>query len=168
MKKILYFALCLGLFVGTSCIDNREDGLMPSKVYLVKSGVQEYRATADQTTASASAWATKSGLLASSCEVVYSIDPQYLADYNEANGTSFEMLPESCYKLVQTKFSLTADDINAPFVVEYDPSAIYRLCGAYNVPEKYALPIRIDVTGLEVLENKVQVLMTFNISAPTE
>lgn len=168
MKKILYFALCFYLFTGTACVDNREDGLMPSKVYLVKSGVQEYCAEADQSTALASAWATKSGLLASSCEVVYKLDPQYLADYNEANGTSFEMLPESCYKLEQIKFSLAADDMYAPFAVVYDPSAIYSLCGAYNVPEKYALPIRIDVMGLEVLENKVQVLMTFNISAPTE
>ena len=166
MKKILYFALCFGLFAGTSCIDNREDGLMPSKVYLIKSGVQEYAATADQTDASASAWATKSGPLSSDCIVAYSVDPQYLSAYNDANGTSYEILPEACYNLGQTEFSLKADDANARFEVGYNPSEIYRLCGAYNVTDKYALPIRIDVTGLEVLENRTQVLMTFNISAP--
>lgn len=166
MKKIVYLALFIGLFTGTSCIDNREDGYMPSKVYLVKSGVEEYRSTGDRTEASAAAWATKSGLLSSTCTVTYSVDTQYLADYNAANGTSYELLPETCYTLGQTVFEMGSGDSEAKFAVTYDPSKIYQLCGAYNVTDRYALPIRMDVNGLEVLEGRTQVLMTFNISAP--
>ena len=166
MKKILCFVLCFGLFAAASCIDNREDGYTPSKVYLVKSGMQTYAATADRTTARASAWATKSGLLSASCVVSYRVDPQYLSDYNAANGTSYEMLPESCYALERTEFPLKGGDAEARFAVDYNPAEICRLCGAYRVTDRYALPIRIDVTGLEVAENRDRVLMTFDISAP--
>ncbi len=165
MKKILFLVGILG-FLATSCTDNREDGYMPSKVYMIKSGVQEYASTSDQTSAVATAWATKSGLLGASCVVTYSVDAQYLTSYNEANGSEYELLPESCYTIEQTSFSLSPDDLNAKFFVTYYPLKIYELCGSYNSPEKYALPIRMDVEGLESLEDRTHVLMTFNISAP--
>ncbi|MGM9747204.1 MAG: DUF1735 domain-containing protein [Candidatus Cryptobacteroides sp.] len=170
MKKIIYYtALFLGLLtIAASCEDHRRDGLMPSKVYLVRNGVEQYSATADQTSAIASAWATKSGLLPSSCVVTYVIDPQDLAQYNEAYGTNYEMLPESCYTLGQMNFNLEPEDLNAEFEVTYNPSAIYALTGEYNVPGKYALPARIEVDGLEVLEGKTLVIMTFNISEPVK
>ena len=142
MKKILCFVLCFGLFAAASCIDNREDGYTPSKVYLVKSGMQTYAATADRTTARASAWATKSGLLSSSCVVSYRVDPQYLSDYNAANGTSYEMLPESCYALERTEFPLKGGDAEARFAVDYNPAEICRL--SRHGPIRASDPNRCD------------------------
>ena len=169
MKKILYTLVFCSIFAfATSCADHREDGLLPSKVYLVRNGVEVYSSTSDKTSATATAWATKSGLLPSECVVTYEVDELALTEYNEYNSTNYEMLPESCYTIGQTVFSLGSDDLNAEFAVTYNPSAIYALTGEYNVPQKYALPIRIKVDGLELVEDKSVVIMTFNISKPAD
>ncbi|MEG0806836.1 MAG: DUF1735 domain-containing protein [Alistipes sp.] len=164
MKKIIIFALTTALFTAMSCTDNREDGYLVDRVYLVKAELQTYISTSNQTDTTATAWTVKGGLNGSTCTVTYALDATYLADYNQAYGTTYEMLPEACYTLKQTIFTLGKKEMRAEFAVNYNPAKILELGGNVSLKDKYALPIRITADGLDVVAQKDRVLMTFDVS----
>ena len=85
--KIIMVVTSISFFIG--CEDNRMDGMVKDKVYLVQSGVQEvyvnYRDFADYTVT-----VYKSGIGEQTANVSIEVDEETLKVYNEEENTSFE------------------------------------------------------------------------------
>ena len=63
-------------------------------------------------------------------------DAAWLADYNNVNGKSYELLPEGCYKLSTTELKFAKGTLEASFDVEISREGMDMLL-------EYALPITI-------------------------
>ena len=141
-----------------SCEDTRLDGMSPDQVYIVQSGVQnifvDSRDFADFTVT-----VYKSGLGVTSGKVGLSVDTQLLEEYNAAHGTSFELLPETCYTLSRTSRNFKASTVSFNCTVTFDGAILARYCTSGE--KKYVLPLRVHSENEElgVIEDKSGVLL---------
>lgn len=128
----------------TACEDNRMDGMVNDKVYIVQSGVQEvyvnYRDYADFTLS-----VYKSGVSEQTADASISISEDVLSAYNEKEGTSFVLLPDVCYSVSRTNFSFSSSSISYKSVITFDGDILKRYQNRGE--KKYALPIILDVEG---------------------
>lgn len=94
-----------------ACEDNRMDGMVKDKVYLVQSGVQEvyvnYRDFADYTVT-----VYKSGIGEQTANVSIEVDEETLKVYNEEENTSFEIIPDVCYSISKTNFDFSTSTVS--------------------------------------------------------
>ena len=169
MKKYWIYILGLVSLAGSSCEDNRMNGMEPDKVYLVKRGFQEETAYPIGRTATASAWTYKSSVNYAPCQVRYEVDPTLIDTYNAENGTNYALLPEDCYTLPQTEFDLSGKEHYARFRIEYSPEKILEYCnGEYDLT-RYVLPLTIKVDGVPVtneITDADYTLIAFRIKKP--
>ena len=163
MKKLLYI-MTMSLLLA-ACQDNRLDGLEPDRIYLPKSGVQTEEAYTIGETAVAQLWTYKSSYNGTGCRVTYTIDPDLLTAYNAANGTAYELLPESCYEIPQSTVEISGKDEYGRFTVNYSPEKIVELSGGVYDQEKYALPFRISSDEVETTDKNTSILV-FRIKEP--
>ena len=165
-KKSLYLlglSALLSLF--SACEDHRDDFMVEDKVYISKSGILEEGAYALGTgETKLELWAVKSGVNGSSGQVTFTVDPQLLEDYNRNQSTPLELLPQDCYRIPQTVFSLSEDQPTAPFELFYD---LDKIAGQYGYGRKYLLPIRLKSEGIPVNTAKDHVLLILNAMDPS-
>ncbi len=165
-KKSLYtlgISALLSLFC--ACEDHRDDFMAEDKVYISKSGTLEEGAYALGTgETKLELWAVKSGMNGSSGQLSFKVDPQLLEEYNRNQGTPLELLPEDCYRLPQTEFSVSDANPTAPFELFYD---IDKIAGQYGYGRKYLLPIRLQSQGITVNPDKDHVLLILNVMDPS-
>ena len=164
MKKLLYLVTMSLLLL--SCEDNRLDwrNAKPDRVYLPKYGFQTEESYTIGQDAEASLWAYKSGYSGSDCQVNYALDKQLLDEYNEANGTAFELLPESCYQMPASVVEIPGKEEHGRFSVIYSPEKIVELCGGQYGVEKYVLPFRI--TSNLGTTDKDSAILLFRVKKP--
>lgn len=127
-----------------ACEDNRMDGMVKDKVYLVQSGVQEVyvnsRDFADFTIT-----VYKSGIGNQTANVSIEIDEETLKAYNEKENTSFEVLSDACYSISKTNFDFSASAVSYKSMVVFDGDIIKRF--QQKGEKKYVLPIKLHVDG---------------------
>ena len=70
-----------------------------------------------------------------------------LAAYNEANGTSFQALPESAFSLSGTQLAFDVEEVVKDLVVTWDPAALAEQIG--DSPD-YVIPVTIRSSELDV------------------
>jgi Domain of unknown function (DUF1735) len=93
------------------------------------------------------------------------IDPTLIADYNTANGDSYETLPDSLFTLdpafVKAGTSYTTTFASGDFAKEF----VIKLNGAkWNLAHKYAVGVSIeDVSGKKISADKNSVLVLISI-----
>lgn len=86
------------------------------------------------------------------------IDEAYLSDYNEENGTAFQVLPEGTYTIPES-VTLTAGITNSSISVEVSASMLE--------PGDYMLPIRIEsVSQFAISSDKAVYPLAVRIMAP--
>ena len=157
---IAIFALCALIF--TSCEDYRSQGLEPDMVLLEKSGLQNISAF-EGGLDSLQVWAYKSGYNGTKAVITYSISQSVLDAYNAANSKNYLLLPESCYSIPKYTFELSGNGTFAKFNINYSPDKIVSLVGGYGIA-KYALPLQITTTGVNVVEDKNVSILLFTIN----
>lgn len=163
MKKLLYI-VTMSLFFA-ACQDNRLDGLEPDRIYLPRAGVQTEEAYAIGEMAVAQLWTYKSSYNGVGCRVTYTVDPDLLTAYNAANGTAYELLPESCYEIPQRTVEISGKEEYGRFAVNYSPEKIVELCGGEYDQERYALPFRISSDEVETTDQNTSILL-FRVREP--
>ncbi len=140
MRK-LYIAICTALMLGTvACENNRDANLTEPYVYIVKDGFQvaEFYDLDHEPTAVVNIH--RSGYFAADAVVNVAIDPIAIDEYNAANGTSYQVLTEGTYWLVNQTVNLTSDIRTAPIKVGFDYDTIAALPADHN----YVVPLRIS------------------------
>src|SRR5690606_16014138 len=118
MKRYLLFLAFLCIF-SFSCKDKWEVPL-EERVGFINGGQQlisAYNATSEFIFESP---VYKSGVGNGQTMIKVGIDKEVLAAYNEANGTSLELLPEGYYTIENNEFQLTDDNANTVVKVRID------------------------------------------------
>lgn len=127
-----------------ACEDNRMDGMVKDKVYLVQSGVQEvyvnYRDFADYTVT-----VYKSGIGEQTANVSIEVDEETLKVYNEEENTSFEIIPDVCYSISKTNFDFSTSTVSYKSLITFDGDIIKRY--QQRGEKKYVLPLKLHVDG---------------------
>ena len=119
-----------------ACEDNRMDGMVKDKVYLVQSGVQE----ADYTVT-----VYKSGIGEQTANVSIEVDEETLKVYNEEENTSFEIIPDVCYSISKTNFDFSTSTVSYKSLITFDGDIIKRY--QQRGEKKYVLPLKLHVDG---------------------
>ncbi len=132
--------LCMGLF---SCEERHIDDNISSAVYIVKNGLQEEVIYDVEGTHEYSVYAYRSGL-EGSAEVTLAIDETALNVYNVEHGTSYRILPESCYTVDALSKSIT--ETKVPFVFTFDCDKMVALSSTadYSDVQDYVLPLTLS------------------------
>ena len=140
--KIIMVVTSISLFI--ACEDNRMDGMVKDKVYLVQSGVQEvyvnYRDFADYTVT-----VYKSGIGEQTANVSIEVDEETLKVYNEEENTSFEIIPDVCYSISKTNFDFSTSTVSYKSLITFDGDIIKRY--QQRGEKKYVLPLKLHVDG---------------------
>ena len=155
MRK-LYIAICTALMLGTvACENNRDANLTEPYVYIVKDGFQvaEFYDIDHKPTAVVNIH--RSGYFATDAVVNVAIDPIAIDEYNAANGTSYQVLTEGTYWLVNETVNLTSDIRTAPVKVGFDYDTIAALPADHN----YVVPLRISSES-KINDSKSVVLLS--------
>lgn len=173
MNRLFNLVLLIGSVLFYACEDHRMDGMEPDKVYLVKRGLVTELAFNIGEEVTAQYWAYKSGNSGTSTIIEYKIDRELLEAYNLEHGTSYKLLPENCYQIGETRFTVAGREMHAPFAFTYDPALIVAASGGEYETREFALPIRIVSDGVEITNESHergapdQVLIVFDIKQPT-
>jgi hypothetical protein len=145
-----------------SCEDNRLEGMVDDKLYLLKSGYQstqvfnfgEYQIDA---------YIIKAGYGDRDAVLDIAVTPELLTAYNASNGTDYRVLPENCYSLLgATDISIPAKIPSEHFSILFNSTQIKTLL---QDGKKYILPLSIlaangfpvdSVTGQVLVDPVIQ------------
>lgn len=172
MKQLYKTILLVAVVLFYSCEDHRMDGMEPDKVFLVKRGLVTESVYNIGEMVTTNYWTYKSGNSGTSCTITYEIDEEFLNQYNTENGTSYSLVPENCYTVNETRFTISGKELHAPFDFTYDPALILAASdGAYEANE-FALPIRIIPEGVALTDENLEggagdrALVVFHVKKP--
>ncbi|MCS2864416.1 DUF1735 domain-containing protein [Bacteroides thetaiotaomicron] len=103
----------------------------------------------------------KAGLEDTGGTVTFSVEQSLLDSLNNADGTSYQLLPPECYTIENATYSVSPGGdrrvIGGSLV--YDPHKIYNLCGFDEL--KYVLPLRVSSTGTPMNSDRTATLYGF-------
>lgn len=153
--KIIMVVTSISFFI--ACEDNRMDGMVKDKVYLVQSGVQEvyvnYRDFADYTVT-----VYKSGMGDQAAIVSIEVDKEVLKEYNEEENTSFEILPDVCYSISKNNFDFSASTVSYKSLITFDGDILKRY--QQKGEKKHVLPLKLYTDGgTEVKEASSRIIL---------
>lgn len=151
MVSIRLAAVFTLLAAASSCSlfpDDRNNFLPDEKVYL---NISDTRVDVDVNDGNYDISVIKSGKGLSEADVFLSFDSDGLDAYNILHGTSYKMAPENIINgFSEESFHFAAQDARKIVELSWDAEAM----AAYLKLGKYAIPVRIQVNGLEVVQDK--------------
>src|SRR5690606_29732558 len=105
-------------------------------------------------------------------DIEYRVDSELLEAYNAEHGTTYELLPENCYQLGETQFTIAGKAMHAPFAFTYDPALIVAASEGVYESQEFVLPIRVVSEGVACTDENPegtpdQLLIVFDIKQPT-
>lgn len=151
-NKYIVSSLALALLFG--CVPDSRDLNMPdSAVYfvdnVVNNGIQSVLMYDVQSEVETSVHVYCSGLAGGSANVSASASEDYVAYYNEINGTQLKALPEECYSLKGGSVAMA--DRSASFSLNFNVSEIKALSEQEGVNlEDYVLALELQSDNLPV------------------
>ena len=103
----------------------------------------------------------KAGLEDAGGTVTFSVEQSLLDSLNNADGTSYQLLPPECYTIENATYSVSpgGDRRVTGGSLVYDPHKIYNLCGFDEL--KYVLPLRVSSTGTPMNSDRTAALYGF-------
>lgn len=103
----------------------------------------------------------KAGLEDTGGTVTFSVEQSLLDSLNNADGTSYQLLPPECYTIENATYSVSpgGDRRVTGGSLVYDPHKIYNLCGFDEL--KYVLPLRVSSTGTPMNSDRTATLYGF-------
>lgn len=160
MRNII-IGICLA-FLLASC--QKEEQLDATFTMEVKGFVEEECYTFGEPQA-LYLWSSKSWADGNVSQVTYEVDPTLLEEYNQESGTSYKLLPDTCYWMENSNFNVDDEAVYAKFKVMYSPESIIASGGHYNELE-YALPMRLLVNGVPMSKERGSVIVAFRVNEP--
>ena len=154
MKK-LYIILCAVLALAVSCQNNRDNNLTEAHIYIVNSGLQSCEFYDLDTEPTASVSIHRSGFFSADATVKAEISEQALLDYNEANGTDYQMMDPQHYMLTTESISIGKSERGGTIKVKFDYDAV----AALEEGHKFVVPVTIS-SNLTITEGKELVLLS--------
>ena len=113
-------------------------------------------------TAQAELWIQRGGLKDASGKVQFVVDPLLLDSLNQEDKTNYELLPENCYEMTNTEFTVDKNELCG--YITYHPEKILAL-SAYN-ETKYVLPLRLISNDLAINPARNTSFLAFTILEP--
>lgn len=154
--KLLIVALSAAAFMG--CQDDRNNFMVSDSVSFVGTAevLQQIREVSiyDQT---CDIPVLKNGKGQSAATVHVQTSEAVLTAYNQANGTSYAYLPESCYEITST-LHFGEDDFRKFATLKWDVGAV----SALDAEQTYVIPLELSVEGsvLPLAEDRKQTFIT--------
>lgn len=108
----------------------------------------------------------KAGLEDTGGTVTFSVEQSLLDSLNNADGTSYQLLPPS-YTIENATYSVSpgGDRRVTGGSLVYDPHKIYNLCGFDEL--KYVLPLRVSSTGTPMNSDRTATLYGLSLKKPS-
>ncbi|MDR0333241.1 MAG: DUF1735 domain-containing protein [Dysgonamonadaceae bacterium] len=166
MNRILYKPLLLLILTLTglsACVDNRDNFLVDSRIYLVNPGISQMDVFVGMNINPARLHVIKSGILPQSANVQLIVNNAILSQYNETNGTSVQLLPSNFYNIVPPSIFFGNDDYREAFEVQWNNT----LMGSLE-PGSYGLPLQISANPQSfVAADRAEALFILNVRDAT-
>lgn len=167
MKNIYNYFVGLMLLVMLSCNqDYLNEYMVEDKIYLNEAGLNT-PAIFNWGTFTYDLYVIKGGKGLQGAKVRLVVDETVLSDYNKANGTSYEMMPESGYVLKETELSFGKDEYRKSFKIDFDPETI--LSWDVEAEKQYVLPCRMQIVDNSIAaadEAKMSVVLCPKVNEP--
>lgn len=170
MKKNLFITgllLVTGLII-ISCDDGKDDNLPLAKVYIVNSG--EVRVTlydtGVNTTYTLGLYRSGMGGDATGASVKVLTQTE-LEQYNADNGTAYDLLPDTYYKVLNNDVTFEAGDahVNGSIEIDLSPTPM-KVFLEENPDGNYVIPIRLVNAGVEIHAAKAISLLKPEVIMP--
>ena len=164
-KKYLYGTLLTASILIGACesVDTWQETI-PGIVSVGKTGIVSLEAYNVGEPINQSVKIVKGGIDDVATSVHFSVEKTLIDSMNRIDGTSYELLPESCYSFTENTALLNAGTREGEVVFQYDPAKTEALCG-YNTI-KYVLPLMAHAEGLSLNKERRIVLYKFNVLKP--
>ena len=156
MKKYIFIiiSLCVGLL---ACEDNRMTDIPDNELYIVHSGEQAQRVLIQAEKINYDISIYRSGLSNASGDATLVVDQAVLDDYNSANGTNYEILPEQYYTIGKTNFSFSGESGKDTTSLQIDVKGVEKLQGIRT--RKFVVPMKIKSnSNLALSKEKSEVI----------
>ncbi|MDR0658590.1 MAG: DUF1735 domain-containing protein [Mediterranea sp.] len=169
MKKNTFIA---GLLLATglmafSCDDAKDDNLTPDKVYIVNSGevpVTLYDTGVDEVY---NLGIYRSGAAANAAGVsVVVLTPAELEQYNADNGTAYDLLPDTYYKVLNNDVAFEAGISDSQLIrIDMSPTPMKVFLNEH--PEgNYVIPIQLVSASVDINPTKAVSLLKPTVIVP--
>lgn len=105
----------------------------------------------------------KSGTGKGKASVSISISEEILSNYNEENGTSYELLPTDCYNITQKTIDFGSTDYRKSFEIDWNIDALSSLDASL-----YAIPVQINIenSNVNISEERLTTIIIPQIVKP--
>ena len=153
--KQLIIPVAGALLLGGCEADHRNDNLLDSVVYLLNNDLQTANFYDVEETSDYTVRAFGSGYTVTPSEVGIELAKDALTAYNEANGTAYEALDPTCYRLVNTSGSIDAGHPSTTFTVRLNCTELMQLGDLTN----YVIPLRVRSSDSAVNEELGTILI---------
>ena len=153
--KQLIIPVVGALLLGGCEADHRNDNLLDSVVYLLNNDLQTAVFYDVEQTSDYIVRAFSSGYTVTPSEVGIELANDAMTAYNEANGTAYEALDPTCYRLVNTSGSIDADHPSTTFTVRLNCTELMQLGDLTN----YVIPLRVRSSDSAVNEELGTILI---------
>lgn len=168
-KSILYVALCMFLFLQTSCEDNKEQYLddYSTILYFRDSGEIDYsiyktEESADYAISVVKAGSDKTSVTAVNMELM---DESLLAAYNEEHGTRYKILPSGCYSIETGQLTFSAADMYKKINLSFYSKPVNVLQEEEGI-DNYVVPLVLSNSADSINAEKKYVLIKPKVVTP--
>ena len=162
MKKCFELTPCLLAFLCiTSCVEDVENERSKGMFSASQSGFSTIEVYDLGPLNKIDLSIAKAGLEDAGGTVTFSVEQSLLDSLNNADGTSYQLLPPECYTIENATYSVSpgGDRRVTGGSLVYDPHKIYNLCGFDEL--KYVLPLRVSSTGTPMNSDRTAALYGF-------
>ncbi len=163
MKKHVSIIICM--LMAAACQDYRYDEMADDSFYFPASGLQQQTLfVMDDSDYTYPMWIHKSGYFQEKLSGCVELDYNYLVQYNNGNGTEYEMLSEDFFDF-ERNFTIPegSGEVEVPLTL--------KTAGITNGPGygKYYIPVTVKslTPGIAGYEEKSHVLLEFDIRQAT-
>lgn len=165
-KNKIYIGLSLLLaFCISACTDNREENFTPTKVYIPNSG--EYAITIYNTSDAVlyPLGIYKSGAFDQDANAELALMTEAdLTAYNASKGTSYTLMPASCYKIDKFTANFGKEERNQYIDIVFNPEQIKKLPGYPTT--SYVVPIQMIKASVDMNPDKMVSFVKPNVLEP--
>ncbi len=111
---------------------------------------------------------TRTEGLSKAAEFDIVVDQTLIDEYNELNGTSFGMMPESGYTIGAASIAFPEKAKEATFTIQFKPETIVAEAGSTRQAENYVIPFAcVPKTTVNSEVQRLSALVRFSFSEPT-
>lgn len=164
MRKYISY-LFTAIFFATSCVDHREDYMVDDSAYFAKSDLQEVTLSVMSAEDYVyNIWIHKSGYFQDEFAARLELDYNYMIQYNEQNGTDFEMLKSDYYSFERDfKIEKGINEIAIPITIK-----IEKLLSDYGYDKTFYIPLSVNslTPGKDVNLEKSHFILALKLQQP--